>query len=325
MPRFDLGPAELRAYLPSVAEPDDFDDFWQRTLSEHMPDTPPHIAQAPTELALVDAFDVTFAGFGGHPVKAWLLLPHESPGPLPGIVEYVGYNGGRGMAHERLAWVAAGYAYLVMDTRGQGSGSATAGDTADPVGSGPAAPGFITRGIASRETYYFRRVFTDGVRAAELLRSLPQVDASKVSVTGRSQGGAIAIAVAGLMEGLLAALPDVPFLCDISRAVGLTDGHSYGEIVQYLSVHRESDQQVFQVLSYFDGVNFAKRASIPALFSAAHMDTTCPPSTVFAAYNHWGGPDTEIIEYPFNGHEGGGPLQWQRQARWLRTRVSTSG
>jgi cephalosporin-C deacetylase len=62
---------------------------------------------------------------------------------------------------------------------------------------------------------------------------------------------------------------------------------------------------VHEVLSYFDGVNFAKRATAPALFSTALMDATCPPSTVFGAFHAYGG-DADITVWPYNGHEGGG-------------------
>ncbi len=322
MPRFDLSPAELRAYRPDVAEPDDFDEFWAMTLAEHRPDTAPVITPASGRLKLVDAFDVTFAGYDGHPIKAWLLLPKTVSAPLPGIVEYIGYGGGRGLAHERLAWVNAGYAYLAMDTRGQGSAWGSGGDTPDPVGAGPAFPGFMTRGIESPETYYYRRVFTDAVRAVEVLRGLPQVDPEKVSVTGGSQGGGITIAVAGLVEGLVGAMPDVPFLCNFERAVGCTERDPYNEIVNYLSIHRDVDAQVFETLSYFDGVNFAKRASASALFSVAHLDPICPPSTVFAAFNAWAGRSADIVEYRFNEHEGGGQAQWLRQADWLAERLA---
>ena len=38
------------------------------------------------------------------------------------------------------------------------------------------------------------------------------------------------------------------------------------------------------------------------------MDEICPPSTVFAAYNHWRGPK-EIRVWRYNHHEGGETYQ----------------
>lgn len=321
MPRFDLSPTELHAYRPEVAEPADFDEFWAATLRDHSPSgVAPSLVRQAGRLSLVEVWDVTYSGYDGHPIKAWLLLPAGAEGPLPGVVEFVGYGGGRGWPQERLAWVAAGYAYLLMDTRGQGSGWGSGGATPDPVGAGPATPGFMTRGIEDPLAYYYRRVFVDGVRAVETLRSLPQVDPTRVAVCGGSQGGGIAIAVAGLTPGLAGAMPDVPFLCHFERAVGLTDKDPYNEIVRYLAVHRDAEAQVFSTLAYFDGVNFAKRTTAPALFSVALMDPICPPSTVFAARNHWAGGQADIVEYSFNEHEGGGSWQWQRQADWLAER-----
>ncbi|WP_255407179.1 acetylxylan esterase [Cellulomonas sp. PSBB021] len=119
---------------------------------------------------------------------------------------------------------------------------------------------------------------------------------------------------------------DVPFLCHIRRAVDITDGFPYGELVQYLAVHRGSTERVFRTLSYVDGVHLARRATAPALFSVALRDDICPPSTVFAAYNHYAGlaaqrPRTEIEVYEFNRHEGGQGFQLDRQLRWLRDLV----
>jgi len=100
------------------------------------------------------------------------------------------------------------------------------------------------------------------------------------SVQGVSQGGGLAQAVAGLVPNLLAVMPDVPFLCHFRRALDVSETNPYEEITRYLSVRRQTVDQVFSTLSYFDAVNFAKRANAPALFSVALRDLTCPPSTV---------------------------------------------
>lgn len=322
MPRFDLPAEELRSYRPEVAEPADFDDFWEQTLAESRAlASPVRLRRIDSPLQAVEVYDVTFSGFGGDPVGGWLLLPTGSAEPLPAVVEYNGYGGGRGLPHERLGWAASGYAYFNMDTRGQGSGSGSGGVTPDPHGAGPAAPGYMTRGIEDPRDYYYRRVFTDAVLAIDALRTLDRIDPARVAVCGASQGGGIAIAAAGLATGLVAAMPDVPFLCHFARAVGMTGRDPYQEIVRYLAVHRDAVEATFETLSYFDGVNFARRATTPALFSVALLDPVCPPSTVYAARNGWGGA-ADIVDYAFNEHEGGQGLHWERQAAFLAEQLA---
>ncbi|WP_069887241.1 acetylxylan esterase [Streptomyces luteocolor] len=318
MPRFDLPLEELRRYRPELPEPDDFDAFWEKTLLEARQ----HELDArfePVDLPLtgVRVLDVTYTGFGGHPVKGWLVLPAGAEGPLPAVVEYIGYGGGRGLPHMHLLWAAAGYAHLVMDTRGQGSGGWAQGDTPDPVGSAPAHPGFMTRGIEDPHDYYYRRLYVDAVRAVEAVRAHPLVDASRVAAIGNSQGGGLALAVGGLVPDLAAIAPDVPFLCDFPRATTLTDRYPYKEIGAYLKARRGGQERVFQTLSYFDCVHFAARGRAPALFSTALEDQTCPPSTVFAAHNAYAGRERSMEVYAFNDHEGGGPYQQGVQLRWL--------
>ncbi|MFO7252998.1 MAG: acetylxylan esterase [Actinomycetes bacterium] len=317
---FDLPLEKLREYRPERDEPADFDEFWARTLEEARAlRKPPSFEPYDAGLATVEVFDVTFSGFGGHPIKAWLLLPRHIEGRLPCVVEYIGYGGGRGLAHERLTWSAAGYAHLVMDTRGQGSNGWISGDTPDPDADGaPQSPGFMTRGILDPKRYYYRRVFTDAVRAVETAREHPRIDPDRIVVAGVSQGGGITLAAAALADGVAAALCDVPFLCHYRRATEITDEMPYGEISQYCKTHRDHIDQVFATLRYFDGVNFAARATAPALFSVALMDMICPPSTVFAAYNHYAG-EKSIEVWRYNGHEGGAGFQQAAQIRFLAT------
>ena len=311
----DLDEAGLYAYRSTVTDPPDFDEFWSRTLAEdHALDV--QLTPVDALLATVDIFDVTFAGFGGHPIKGWLYLPRNLTGPLPGVVRYQGYGGGRGHMYESLLWASAGYAHFMMDSRGQGSGYAR-GATGDPVGpSGPSIPGLMTSGIEDPDRHYYRRLFTDAVRAVDVLKTHPAVDVDRIAVVGASQGGAMALAVGALRDDVAAVVAHVPFLCDIRRASRITDAHPYKEIGRYLATHRDAADQVFGTLAYFDGVSFARRITTPAFLSAALMDEICPPSTVFGAYHELAGPKSIHI-WEYNGHEGGGPDDDERAIRVL--------
>jgi cephalosporin-C deacetylase len=314
MAMFDLPLDQLRAYRPELPEPADFDEFWARTLTgarEH--DLKAELTPVDALLPGVRVFDVRFSGFGGERVAAWLLVPATASGPVPCVVQFIGYGGGRGRPHEWLLWPAAGYAVLVMDSRGQGDG-----DTPDlPGDRTPHHNGLLTRGVLDPEQYYYRRLFTDAVRAVDLVATLPEVDPSRIVVAGASQGGGIAQAVAGLHPRVRGALIDVPFLSCFRRASEITDSYPYQELSVFCATNRDLTERVFATLGYFDGVHLAARATAPALYSVGLMDDVCPPSTVYAAYNRYGGPK-EITVWPYNRHEGGGSFQAPVQLPWLR-------
>lgn len=321
MPLTDLTQAELQTYVPVLDRPADLQDFWTGTLATATRDPiDVQIEPISTHLMTLQHYDISFAGYGGARIRAWLTRPAGTEEELPLVVEFQGYNGGRGLPVERLTWASAGYAHLFVDTRGQGGTWGGGGHTPDPVGSDPSAPGFMTRGILDPDTYYYRRVFVDAVRAVQAGRELPGVRADAVTVAGASQGGGIALAVASLVPGLTAVLTDVPFLSHFRRAVDIGGMDPYLELTRYLSTHRDRVEQVFRTLSYFDVANLVTAATAPALFSVALMDTVCPPSTVYAAFRQYAGP-AEIAVYPYNDHEGGQAHHWTRQLGWLADRM----
>jgi cephalosporin-C deacetylase len=316
----DLPLPELRSYRPEVAEPADFEEFWAgqvasaRAVRSGASFEP---VSGPVRHAAV--YDVTFSGYDGDPVKGWLLVPSALAAGTPVIVEYIGYGGGRGEPFDWLRWSCAGYPHLVVDSRGQG-GRWRSADTPDRgEGGAPSTPGFMTKGIASPRTYYYTRLFTDAALAVDAVADFAALADRPIVTTGGSQGGGLALAAAHLTGAAAAALPDVPFLAHPRRAVDLTDADPYAELSAYCRIRPAETDQVFATLSYIDIVNHAKRITAPALFSVGLADIITPPSTIFAAYNHYAGPK-DIAVYPFSGHEGGETPHFLAQLAFLRDR-----
>ncbi|MGB4135959.1 MAG: acetylxylan esterase [Microbacterium sp.] len=295
--------------------PEEVEEFWDRTIAESRAMTAPAtFAEIATPLRNVRVLDARFSGFAGERIAAWLILPTQ-PGPHPVVVEYVGHGGGRGYPHEHLAWAGAGFAHLIMDNRGQGSGWRI-GVTPDSGSLAPGSDAFFTRGITDENDYFYRRMFTDGVLAVDAVREHPEVDASQVAVMGTSQGGGVAIAVASLRRDVRALLADVPAFGAYPLAIELAEEGPYEQIARYLAVHRDEVDTVMRVLGFFDTAVLGRAAVAPALFSIGGRDPLVPPPSIRAAVEAYGGSAT-VREYPFNGHEGGGSLHQLRAIEWL--------
>lgn len=306
---------KLVEYQPALTAAPDFNAFWDAQLaqSRHLP-LNGEFTELQDSLPLAKVYDVAFDGADGVRVRGWFLTPREVKKPLPAVVQFIGYTGGRDYAHALSAHVLNGFCAFIMDSRGQG------GNTGMKVESSHGAQsGFITHGILDKDEYYFRNFYLDTVRAVELVCARPEVDAKRVATIGGSQGGALSIACASLSDQVAVMAPDVPWLSHFRRSVDIAAG-PYGEITNFLKKFPEKIEQAFNTLSYFDNMNLATRTRVShAYYSVGLWDDICPPSTVYASYNHLpAGVEKSIEIYPYNGHEGGGNLHQQRKLKWLR-------
>lgn len=303
---FDLQPDQLANYRTAVTAPPDLAEFWSSQLKlASDAATPTHLE--PYRVGLfdhVDIFDVTFSGAHGHPIRGWFIRPkNENTVQIPIIVKFIGYGGGRGMPEDHLLWPSVGYAVLVMDSRGQaGRDLGATGDPMSVAEAGPQVPGVLTRGIVAPESYYYTRMWTDAARAVDVAAELDGADPTRVGVTGMSQGGALSIAAAALNPRVAWVSPEVPFMCDVARAITITDQLPYGEIAQYLAWHTDEVAAARRTLSYVDCAVLAERITAPSLTNVGLMDDVCPPSTVYAAHNAMGG-EKEMMAYEFMGHQ----------------------
>jgi cephalosporin-C deacetylase len=315
---------ELEKFSPGPNSKPDFERFWKETLTQYLShDTSALLVEIDSPITAFETYDVTVSGYNKDPIKGWFIKPKNAK-DLPCIVMYDGYGGGRGLLNEWLFWPSAGYAILVMDTRGQGASGWRVGDT--PDGNYPRAsqtPGFMTAGILDRDDYYYRRVFTDAVAFVRAASKLPGVNPSRLITAGGSQGGGIALAATSLSNQVFATMPDVPFLCHFEHAVNITDSFPYQEIVQYCKTHRLEVERVFETLSYFDCMNLVTLAKAPALISVGLHDPICPPETIFAMINNYSG-NTTVKTWAFNTHEGGSVQHQLLQAEWLNKLIRDS-
>ena len=304
MPWFDLPLEQLRDYRTDTAEPPGLDQWWQQRLdAARAVASPPTLSRYEAGIyAPVEVYDTEFSGAGGDRIRAWYLRPAGASGDTPVVVTFIGYGGGRGLPAEHALLPALGYAVFVMDTRGQGGRWATGatGDRQGDPAAGPENARVMTRGIGQPEGYYYTRLFTDAARAVETARELAGV--SRVAVSGASQGGGLALATAALVPQAVAVChADVPFLCDIQRGITLGPDAPYTEIPEFLANHVDLIPAALDTLRYVDCALLARRITARCLLSVGLMDTVCPPSTVFAAYNEITA-DKDISVHPFTGH-----------------------
>jgi len=301
MPWFDMPLEQLREYRTSTTEPDGLDAWWGERLSEarSLAKPPTLTEREPHLYGPLAVSDVEFSGANGDRVRGWYLKPRDAEN-APLVVKFIGYGGGRGTPSEHTLLPALGYSVLVMDTRGQG-GRWTGGATPDgPVGTGAENSLVMTRGILSPEDYYYTRLFTDAVRAVDTARELTD---APIAVTGGSQGGALALVAAALNPGAVSVChADMPFMCDLQRAVTFAPRAPYTEIPEFLARNTDLIEASLNTLRYVDCALLASRITATTLMSVGLMDGICPPSTVFAAYNAIGAPK-DIAVFPFSGHD----------------------
>ena len=309
---------KLVTYVPESTAEGDFDAFWDANL-EQSSAVPLNAVFTPVDdaLPMANVYDAAFDGADGVRVRGWFLTPKDIPKPLPAVVQFIGYTGGRDYPHNLAAHLLNGFCAFIMDSRGQGGNTGQRLET-----SHGAQSGFITHGILDKDEYYFRNFYLDTVRAVEAVRARDEVDGDRIAASGGSQGGALTIACAALSPHVKAMVPDVPWLSHFTRAINISAG-PYQEITGFLKRWPDQVETAFQTLSYFDNMNLVERVTASdAYYSVGLWDEICPPSTVYASYNRLPSGVTKAIEvYPFNGYEGGGGLHQQRKLRWLRDRL----
>jgi cephalosporin-C deacetylase len=264
---------------PSMPPPDDFVAFWEgkkKALAAvpMNPQTTP--VKSPTEA--VDVFDLQAESLGA-PVSGYFARPkHAQPGSLPAILTVHGAGVRSSVLTAASSWAKEGA--LALDINAHGLPNGKEKEFYDALVAGTLKD-YRRAGRESRETVYFLGMFLRLVRAIDFLTAQPEWDGRTVVVSGSSQGGAQAIVAAGLDSRVTFFVAGVPAMCDHTGAV-------VGRIAgwpKFIETKEKPSPEVVTAVRYYDAVNFAARAKAPGYFTVGFIDTTCPPTSVFAAYN----------------------------------------
>ncbi len=300
---FDMPLEQLHQYKGRNPKPEDYDQYWERGLAE-MREVEPQVEfeAASFRCSYAECFHMYFTGVGGARIHAKLLRPRASTEPHQAVLMFHGYGGNCGEWIDKLPYVAAGYTVAAMDCRGQGGRSEDVGGA-----TGTTLRGHVIRGLGGPpDGLLFRQIFLDAAQLARIIMDMPDIDAARVAATGGSQGGALTLACAALEPRLRKAAAVFPFLCDYQRVWEMDQARdAYLELQtwfrQFDPLHGR-EKEIFTQLGYIDVQHLAPRIEATTLVSIALMDTVCPPSTQFAAYNKIRS-EKQLVVYPDYAHE----------------------
>lgn len=303
MPIIDMPLEQLRIYQGTNPRPTDFDEYWERALAE-MRAVDPQIKLVPSSFQAPNAecFDLYYTGVKGARIHAKYVRPKHAKTPHPAVVMFHGYSGHAGDWSEKLAYASLGFSVLAMDCRGQGGSSEDVGGV-----KGNTHHGHIIRGLDDHpDELLFRHIFLDTAQLAGIAMELPEVDPDRVYAAGGSQGGGLTIACAALEPRVKKLAPIFPFLSDYKRTWDMDlDQEAYSELrtyFRYYDLLHEREQEIFEKLGYIDIQFLAERIKGEVMMIVGLMDTICPPSTQFAAYNKMN-TKKRLVIYPDFGHE----------------------
>ena len=280
---------------PSQPVPADFDAFWaaqKKTLAA----VPVNARLTPVKQATagVAAFDMQ-ADCIGAPVSGYFAKPEGTkPGSLPIILTVHGAGVRSASLGSATSWAKQNFLALDINAHGLPNGrpdkfysDLAAGELKD----------YRTRGRESRDTVYFRGMFLRLVRALDFLTAQPEWDGKTVVVSGASQGGYQAIVAAGLDSRVTFLAAGVPAGCDhTGSTVNRINGWP-----KFIATGEEPPASVLAAVRYYDAMNFATRTKAGAVFTVGFIDVTCPPTSVYAAYNNLSGKKS-IHNDPEAGH-----------------------
>ncbi|HRE52683.1 MAG TPA: acetylxylan esterase [Flavitalea sp.] len=281
---------------PTIQDPADFNAFWDKAKAElagiPMDTRMTLIPEKCTEKANV--YHVSFQNYPRNSRIYGILSVPAKEGKYPAILLVPGagirpYNGDIETAEKGIITLQIGIHGIPVNLAPNAYTDLSAG----------ALNGYMRFNMDNKDAYYYKRVYLGCVRANDFIASLPQFDGTNLAVRGGSQGGALSIITAALDKRVRALSASYPALCDLT---GYLKGRAGGW--PHLFRDPEPDptlKQKVETAGYYDVVNFARRVQIPGYYTWGFNDETCPPTSMYAAYNMISAPKTLKL-YLETGH-----------------------
>lgn len=299
---------------PVCKLPDDFDAFWKAGREE--------AARIPLDLKLTHmpefsddkqaTYYLSFANVGDTRMYGFLCVPKGKTGPFPAML--FPPSGGliKPTKPTNPKYAHRGALYLEMGIH-----------DFDPLNPPPeikkqrGSIAYANVGAPDRNKYYFRRAILGLDRAIEYLASRPDFDGKHMVINSGSQGGGLALILAGLNPRVSAICITKPAMCDLQACL-VERGRSWP---RFLLPKAHRTEEWIRMSEYFDAVNFARGINVPVLANVGFIDSTCPPGSVYAAYNVIPTVNKTMINLLTQKHfwtiNDEAHAWWRYQSKWL--------
>lgn len=296
---------------PAITNPEDFTVFWDNAKSD--------LAKVPLDARMtlvperctenVNVYHVNLQNFRPGTRLYGILCVPKKEGKYPAILQVPGagvrpYTGDIANAEKGFITFQIGIHGIPVNMDASVYSS---------LGSGALA-GYPNYNLDDRDRYYYKRVYLGCVRANDFIVSLPQFDGKNLGVMGGSQGGALSIVTAALDPRVkyLAAL--YPALSDMT---GYLKGRAGGwpHLFDKNNLAFNNTPEKIKTTGYYDVVNFARQLKVPGFYTMGYNDETCPPTSMYAAYNMITAPK-ELFLVQETGHWTY-PEQNEKLINWL--------
>ena len=286
----------FEVYIPERTKKPDHNSFWKHTLEKaRINPLQAELKKINYPIKQIHAYELTYHGFDDTPIHAHYILPEKHDGKLPCLIIFHGYGGTKNAVANYMQWTIQGYAVIAVDCRGQGRSGDNSSYSSDGQGT------WVTKGILDKEEYYYRKVYTDSVRAIDAACSRPEIDEERIGIMGASMGGGITLAAAALDDRPKLAIADMPNMCDIPLAMEQKFEGSLTFVERFLHRHPEHIELVYDNLTYVDNLNLSEDIACRTRVTVGLRDLICPPMPIFGVYNNIQAPKSMEI-YPFSGH-----------------------